>query len=158
MDKKSVGEKAYFQLLENQMRKASGTRLEQLRKQGEGERKLLVELIWPVRGSFEGIILEKEFFTLSGVKAYIDAYDLNVRFGLEVEGFVPHAENITRPRFDFEKMRVRSMGALGILYVPFTYDEMDKNPDVCRRALYELYGKSTAGTAEALLSPIEKEL
>ncbi|RKP57049.1 hypothetical protein D7Z26_03420 [Cohnella endophytica] len=132
-------------------------RLEQLNKQGEGERKLLADIIWPVRGSFEGIELEKEFYTLTGVKAYIDAFDERVSFGLESEGFVPHAENITRPRFDFEKVRIRSMGALGILFIPFSFDEMDKKPDLCRRNLYEMYGKFGGG-AETLLSPSEKEI
>ncbi|MFC5469266.1 hypothetical protein ACFPPD_11090 [Cohnella suwonensis] len=145
---KSEGELEYEKLLERQKLTAKGARLEQLNKQSEGERKLLTEIVWPVRRSFEGIVLEKEFVTMTGTKAYIDAYDDNVRFGLEAEGFASHAENITRPRYDFEKMRIRSMGALGILYVPFSYDEMDKKPDLSRRTLFELYGKFGGGFAK----------
>ncbi|MFC5403805.1 hypothetical protein [Cohnella soli] len=52
-------ENAYLKLLEEQLLTASGERLERLRKHGEGEKRLLVDLIWPVRGSFEGIELEK---------------------------------------------------------------------------------------------------
>ncbi|MFC5404435.1 hypothetical protein [Cohnella soli] len=150
---KSEGQQAYEKLLEQQKKTASGTRLEQLNKQGEGERKLLVDILWPVRGSFEGIVLEKEFITMTGAKAYIDAYDSHCRFGLESEGFVVHAENITRPRHDFEKMRIRSMAGIGILYVPLTYDEMDKKPDFCRRSLYELYGKLVGSTSTAKVPP-----
>ncbi|QMV44384.1 hypothetical protein [Cohnella cholangitidis] len=143
------------------MSQAQGMRLEQLKKQGEGERKLLVDIIWPVRKSFHGITLEKEIVTLSGVKAYIDAFDDSFRFGFEAEGFVPHAENITRPRFDFEKQKVRSMPATFIKYIPFTFDEMDKKPDMCRRTLYELYGRYGANAKGATyhsLSLYEREV
>jgi hypothetical protein len=142
-------EREYKQLLEEQIRHATGMRLEQLQKQGEGERKFLVEILWPVRKSFKGIILEKEIVTLTGVKAYIDAYDEKIRFGFEGEGFVPHAENITRSRFDFEKQKVRSMAAHGIKYIPFTWDEMDKKADMYRRTLFELYGRNS-GNAGAV--------
>ncbi|MFC5403804.1 hypothetical protein [Cohnella soli] len=99
---------------------------------------------------------------MTGVKAYIDVYDTRARLAMEAEGFVVHAENITRSRFDFEKMRVRSLGALGIVYVPFTFDEMDKKPDACRRQLYELFGKfgdwTLADKGSLELSLHEKEL
>ncbi len=137
----SSAEREYKQLLNEQMRHATGMRLEQLKKQGEGERKLLVDVLWPIHKSLKGIILEKEIVTLSGVKAYIDAYNEPFRFGFEGEGFVSHAENITRPRFDFERLKVRSMAAYGIHYIPFTWDDMDKRPDMCRRNVYELYGR-----------------
>jgi hypothetical protein len=131
----------YMKLLEGQIKQASGMRLEQLRKQGEGEKKLVEDILLPVLKSTKGIILEKEIVTLSGVKAYIDAYYEPLRFGFEGEGFVAHAENITRPRFDFEKQKVRSMVAYGIPYIPFTWDDMDKKPDMCRRTLYEMLGR-----------------
>lgn len=156
-DKMSDSEKAYERLIEQQKKSATGMRLEHLINHGEGERRLLTEIIWPVRGTYDGIVLEKEFVTLTGVKAYIDVYDERVHFGLEAEGFVPHAESITRSRFDFEKVRIRSMGALGILFIPFSFDEMNKKPDVCRRNLYELYGKFGKGSG-TLLSALEKEL
>jgi len=140
----------YERLLEEQIRTASGARLEWLSKQDEGERKLMVDVVWPVRKTFKGIVLEKEVVTLTGVLAYIDVFDENFRLGLEAEGFVVHAQNATRSRFDFERNKVRSMVAQGIHYLPFSYDEMDKRPDVCRRALYEIYGRygSYAGVGE----------
>jgi hypothetical protein len=140
MSVNSMAELEYRNLLETQIKQATGMRLEQLQKQGEGEHKLMVEIVWPVRKTFEGIILEKEIVTLTGAKAYIDAFDEKFRLGLESEGFVVHAERVTRPRFDFERNRIRSMLAYGIHYTPFTYDEMDKRPEICRRALYEIYG------------------
>jgi hypothetical protein len=114
---KSIAEREYKVFLEEQMSHATGMRLELLKKQGEGERMLLVDILWPIRKTFKGLILEKEIVTLTGVKAYIDAFDDAFRLGFEGEGFIPHAEMITRPRFDFEKLKIRSMVAYGIKYI-----------------------------------------
>ncbi|WP_372629059.1 hypothetical protein [Cohnella sp.] len=157
----TLADREYEDLLEEQKDSASGARLELLQKHGEGERKLLVDVVWPVRQSFSGIVLEKEIATLTGAKAYIDVFDETVLFGIEAEGYTVHAGNITRARFDFERNKVRSMASLGIRYIPFTYDEMDKKPEACRRALFELYGKyGTNADSETYkeATPNEREL
>lgn len=139
----------YERLLEEQKRNASGMRLEMLKKQGEGERRLVADILLPVLETTSGLILEYEFITLSGVKAYIDAFYEPLESGFEGEGFVVHAENITRSRFDFERQKVRSMAIQGIKYIPFTWDEMDKKSESCRRAIYELLGRYTNGSGAA---------
>ncbi|BBI33205.1 hypothetical protein [Cohnella abietis] len=150
----------YAELLEEQKSSATGARLEQLNKQGEGEKKLCEEIIGPVLKTFKGIVLEKEIVTLSGVKVYIDAYYEPLRFGFEGEGFVVHAENITRSRFDFERQKIRSMVAYGIKYIPFSWDEMDKKADACRRTVYELVGRYSGhtGTSYQEVSLYEREV
>ncbi|WP_373229714.1 hypothetical protein [Cohnella sp.] len=131
--------------MEEQKRQASGMRLEMLNKQGEGEKKLLVDIVLPVLRSTKGLILEYEIVTLSGVKAYIDAFYEPLEIGFEGEGFVAHAQNITRSRFDFERNKVRSMSVNDLKYFPFTWDEMDKKTEFCRRAIYEVLGRHTSG-------------
>ncbi|MCD9021192.1 hypothetical protein [Cohnella silvisoli] len=150
----------YTKLLEEQKRQATGMRLEMLLKQGEGERKLCEEILTPTLKTLKGIVLEKEIITLTGVKAYIDAYYEPLRFGFEGEGFVAHAENITRPRFDFERQKIRSMVALGIKYVPFSWDDMDKKPDMCRRTVFELLGRFSGnmGVSYREVSLYEREV
>jgi hypothetical protein len=150
----------YDLLLEEQKSKATGMRLEMLNKQGEGEKRLCEEILLPTFKSLKGFVLEKEILTITGVKAYIDTYHESLRFGFEGEGFVVHAENITRPRFDFERNKVRSMVALGIKYIPFTWDDMDKKPDLCRRTIYELVGRYSGGfgTNYRELSLYEREV
>ena len=54
-------------------------------------------------------------------------------------------------------MRIRKMGALGILYVPFSWDELDKKPELCRASVYELLGRFSNRTSVEL-SVFEKEL
>jgi len=65
-------------------------------------------------------MLKYEITSSSGVKMYMDVLYVPLLTALECEGFVVHAEKITRDRFDFEKTRVRSMAVNGITYMPFS--------------------------------------
>ena len=150
----------FEKFLQEQMISAQGARLERLKKDMTGTKKLLQELIWPVLKSFDGIILEYELISTTGVKIYIDVFYEPMGFAFESEGFVVHAENITRDRFTFERMRIRSMLLYGYKYVPFTWDELDKRPEVCRRFLYELLGRFSSHSKLAIeeLTIAEREV
>jgi hypothetical protein len=78
----------------------------------------------------------------------------------ESEGFVVHAENITRDRFIFERMRIRTIAMYGYKYIPFGWDELDKKAEACRRSVYELLGRfsSNAGIAFTELTVSEREV
>jgi hypothetical protein len=153
-------EQEFEKLLERERKSATGQRLEQLHKDLTGTKKLLEVLVWPVLKSFDEITLEYEVISTSGVKIYIDVYFRPLGLSLECEGFVVHAERITRDRFSFEKMRVRTMAIYGDRYIPFSKDELDKNPGACQRALYELLGRysSIAGKAMEELTVYEREV
>ena len=153
-------ERDFEKFLEEQRRSAGGLRLEQLQKDLTGEKKLLKAVLLPVLKSFEGLILEHEIVSTTGVKIFIDAFYEPLSCAFEGEGFVVHAENITRDRFTFERMRIRTMAMYGYKYVPFSWDEMDKRPEACRRAVYELLGRfsSTAGIAHKELTVYEREV
>lgn len=152
-------EEAYHKFWLEQCRQASGQRLERLQKDLTGEKKLLKEVVWPVLKSFDNLTLEYEIMSISGVKIFIDVYEHPHSIGFESEGFVVHAENITRDRFMFERMRMRSMAMYGIKYVPFTWDELDKRAEVCRRTVFELLGRfNTTSTAYTKLSVFEREI
>lgn len=142
----AIFEREFSIFLEKQKQSASGLRLEQLQKDLVGEKKMLAVLIWPVFQSFEDFVLEYEVITPSGVRIFIDVFYEPLRLAFESEGFAVHAELITRDRFSFERMRVRTMAAYGYKYIPFTWDELDKKPEACRRFLYELLGRYSGVT------------
>jgi hypothetical protein len=151
----------YEKFLHQQRTSASGQRLEMLSRDLSGTKKLLEVVVWPALNSFEGVILECEIMSSTGVKVYIDIFYEPLGIAFECEGFVVHAEKITRDRFDFEKMRVRTMGIYGFRYTPFSRDQLDKQPDACRRSFYELLGRYTsiAGSkAMEELSVYEREV
>jgi len=143
-----------------QQRSATGLRLEQLHKDLTGTRKLLEAVLWPVFRSFEHMILEYEIVSDNGMKIYVDVFYEPLAIAFESEGFVAHAENITRDRFSFERMRVRSLAAYGYKYFPFTWDEMDKKANACRRAVFELLGCHSvpSDSMYASLSVYEREV
>lgn len=131
----------FKKFVEAQRKGAKGRRLELLQKDMTGEKKLFRELIWPVFKSFDGFVMQYEMIGANGVTMYIDAFYVPLGIAFESEGFVAHAENITRDRFDFERFRIRTMANKGYIYFPYSWDELNKKPEACRSSLYELLGK-----------------
>ncbi|QGQ98591.1 hypothetical protein EHS13_28775 [Paenibacillus psychroresistens] len=131
-----------------------------LNKDLTGTKKLLEVVLWPVLKSFDGLTLEYEVVSTTGVRIFIDVFYLPLEFAFESEGFVSHGDNITRDRFSFERMRVRTMAICRYLYIPFTWDELDKKAEACRRAFYELLGRYSrlSGGSYSELSLFEREV
>ncbi len=99
--------------------------------------------------------------SVNGVKIYIDIYYEPLGIAFECDGYVFHAELITRDRFSFERMRIRSMAMKGITYIPFSYDELEKKTEACQAHLYMLFGRfeSNANTTAFMdLKVQEREL
>jgi hypothetical protein len=153
-------EDAFNDFLYKQRRTASGQRLEQLNKDLTGEKKLMKEVLWPILQTFDGLSMEHELVSTTGVKIYLDVLYEQLGIAFESEGFVVHAENITRERFNFERMRIRTIAMYGYKYIPFSWDELDKRSEACRRSVYELLGRfsSTAGIALNELTVYEREV
>lgn len=145
--------------IEQERQSAKGRRLEMLNRDLSGTIKLLTDILLPVFGTLDGFHLEYEIVSSTGVTLYADVYFEPLGFVFECDGFVPHVELITRDRFSFERMRMRSFALHGYKFIPFSRDEMDKKPDMCRRAVYELLGKygHVQREVETLL-PNEREL
>ena len=112
-----------------------------LRRDLTGTKILLEEVLLPVLGTLEGLVLEYEMLSLSGVKIYGDVFHPKLRIVFEEDSFVTHAEKITRDRFSFERARARSVAILGYTYFPYSRDELEKKPSFCQRNLYELIGR-----------------
>jgi hypothetical protein len=149
--------KEYF---EEQYRKASERRREMLKKDLTGEIRLLRDVLWPVFGSFDGLEMEHEMISSTGTRIFGDFYYRPINGVLETEGFVSHAEKITRDRFDFEKMRIRTFAEYAYPFIPFSWDDIVKRPDACRRSLYAILGKyGSLGSRTAFeLSVYEREV
>jgi hypothetical protein len=153
-------EEAFEKLVHTQRLSAKGVRLELLNRNLVAEKKLLKEVVWPVFRSLDGIILEYELVSITGVRIYIDVFYERLGLAIESEGFVVHAENITRDRFSFERMRIRTILMYGYRYIPFTWDELDKRSEACRRYMYELLGRFSSHTGLTIeeLSVPEREV
>lgn len=151
MDRK----RAVDRFIERQRQEARGMRREMLERDLYGTRILLMNVALPVFKSLEGIVLEHEIMSQTGVKLYADIYYGLLRLVLECEGYVPHVEKMTRERHDFEQSRLRSFSARRLIYVPFSRDEIEKKPEACRRSLYEIIGEWKVTAGENKLEKLE---
>ncbi|TFE29079.1 hypothetical protein [Cohnella luojiensis] len=153
-------ERQFKEYFSEQKRLANPRRLEMLNRKLTGEIELLKEVIYPVLGSFHGLEMEYEMMGLTGVRIFGDFFYEPLRMIIECEGFVTHAEVITRDRFDFEKMRIRTIAQYEYRFIPFSWNEIDKKSEVCRRQLYAIIGQySSSGAATPYqLSVYEREI
>jgi hypothetical protein len=154
-----MNEKMIDAFIEEQKKQATGRRLEMLNGDLSGTKKLL-GLLWPILKSFKGIILEYEMVSNTGVRMYVDIFYEPLGICFEAEGYVVHEEKLTRERFSFERMRIRTIGNRKYTFYPFSWDEMDKRPEACRRDIYELLGSmgSVSGSRLNELPVYEREV
>lgn len=136
----SAFEREFDRFLQEQMRGASGVRLEMLRKDLTGTKKLC-EILYRAFGTLEDCVLEYEYLSESGIKIYADVYHRILHIVFETHGYVVHVEKLTREKHSFEQMRIRSFMNAGMKYIPFSWDELDKRPEMCTRSIYETLGR-----------------
>ncbi|MBD2844186.1 hypothetical protein IDH44_03215 [Paenibacillus sp. IB182496] len=153
-------EKAFAVFMDDQQKLAHGARLERLQKNKTGEIKMLESVLWPVFQTFDGFELEYPMTSLTGVTIFVDVFYAPLGLAFESEGYVPHAGAITRERFSFERMRIRTIAMYGYKYIPFAWDEMEQRPEACRRSVYELLGRFSGSSSSSFndLSVYEREL
>ncbi|MHA6483652.1 hypothetical protein ACX1C1_17325 [Paenibacillus sp. strain BS8-2] len=145
--------------VEEQKKAASPRRLEMLERDLTGTIRLFKEILWPVFQTFDGFELEYELTTPSGVKIFVDVVYEPFEFAFECEGFSAHAEMITRERFSFEKSRVRALLLSNLVYVPFSWDEIEKKSLQCRSYMHELMLKyQTTSALKSSLTLYEREV
>lgn len=151
-------EDEFNDLLSKQLAEARGQRKEKIEGDLAGTKKML-EVIYPVIETLEGIVLEYEMTSLSGIKIYADAFISRLNSVLEEEHFITHAELVSRKRFSFERARARSIAVFGYSYFPYSRDELEQRPDECRRDFRALiHAKSTVAAEEYVqLSVLERE-
>jgi len=146
--------------LMEQKKAATGQRAEMLNRGLAGTKLLVKNVLLPVFGKFDGMMLEFELKVPSGVSIFGDVGLPAIRTVVEEDNFITHAEKITRDRFSFERARARSLAVLGFVYFPYSRDELEKNPEVCQLNLYELLGKigTKEGTGIMRLPVYEREV
>lgn len=151
-------EDRFTEFLKEQKRTTDKRRLEMLNRDMTATKLLIKNILLPVLGTLQGVELEYRIKNSAGVSLFIDVFYAPLRLGLECEGFAAHAETITRERFSFERSKVRTMASLGISYLPFSMDEIEKRPETCRNslaAILDYYSHTMPKVAE--LSLYERE-
>ncbi|CAM3750279.1 hypothetical protein COLU111180_06640 [Cohnella lubricantis] len=143
-------EDEFKSLHQRQLAESRGQRREMLERDLSNTRTML-EVLYPVIRSLDDVVLEYEMIALSGIRIYGDAFLRSSGTVLEEENYITHAEQITRKRFSFERARTRSVTALGYAYYPYSRDELEQQPESCRRDLQALISMKLSGTGAGLL-------
>jgi hypothetical protein len=153
-------EEEFEKLLEVQKAAATGQRSEMLNRNLTGTKLLMKNLLLPVFGKSDGMVLEYEMTGPSGVKIFGDVGLPSLRLIVEEDHFITHAEKVTRDRFSFERARARSVAVNLFIYFPYSRDELEKRPEESQRSLYELLGKlgTKEGTGLMKLPVYEREV
>ncbi|MCR2806105.1 hypothetical protein [Paenibacillus soyae] len=149
-------EKQFELFVEQQRAGASGLRLERLSGDLTGTKKMFKEALWPVFQTFEGFVLEYELMNSPDQPLFVNALNVPYWTGFESEDYFAYVETLTNEQFNTEQLRIRHMVMLGILYCPFSWDELDMQPELCRESVHTLLVKHSR-RASIELSLTEKE-
>lgn len=143
----SMFEQVYQKWLKQHIQVRNGERKQRiLRGLGHGEIKFLRDVWLPVRGSLDQLHPEYEVLDHQGKPRFLDfAYVTeHVKLGFEIEGFGPHARDVSRWRFADERKRIVFLIGMGWRVCPIAYDDLEEDLESCRFLLQLVMGKFLA--------------
>ncbi|SDX38550.1 hypothetical protein [Paenibacillus sp. CF384] len=155
-------EEEHARLLERHLSKRSGERRGRLLRGHQHAEKLLLQNVWwPLFGSFDHLHPEYEIHDWNRKSQFLDFAFLPPygRFGLECDGYQSHIKDMDRESFSYSLNRDTYLTGMGWKMIHFSFDDVQKRPDVCRMLLQLVIGPHLIRTpASLLLSPDEKDV
>ncbi|WP_042163898.1 hypothetical protein [Paenibacillus gorillae] len=153
-------------LLEHTNRRQGERKGRLVRGHQYAEKLLLQNVWWPVFGSFENLHPEYEVLDWNRKSQFLDfAYITPFgQFGLECDGYQSHIKDMDRERFSYSLNRDAFLTGLGWRMLHFSFDDVQKRPEVCRMLLQHAIGpaffhkESVAAGASVSSIRIEREL
>lgn len=131
-------EQSYCDFLEQHERKRSGERKGRLvRGHGYAEKLLLQNVWWPLFGNFHNLHPEYEIYDWNRKSQFLDFAFLPEfgQFGLECDGFQSHIKDMDREKHSYAVNRDNFLTAMGWKMFHFTFDDVQKRPEICRMLL-----------------------
>lgn len=132
-----------------------------LRGHQYAEQLFLRNVWWPLFGNFNHLHPEYEIYDWNRKSQFLDFAFLTQfgRFGLECDGFQSHVKDMDREKFSYSLNRDTFLTGMGWKMIHFSFDDIQKRPDVCRMLLQSVispYLMRDSFTASLTLS--EKEV
>ncbi|MCK8490107.1 endonuclease domain-containing protein [Paenibacillus sp. MBLB2552] len=112
----------------------SGERKDRLeRGHGHGEQLFLRNVWWPLRGSLDNLHPEYEIADWRGWPYFADFAWLTeaVKLIIEIKGFGPHVRDMDRTMYSRELNREIFLQALGYRVISLSYDDVERQPEIC---------------------------
>ncbi|MFD2614537.1 DUF559 domain-containing protein [Paenibacillus gansuensis] len=117
---------------------------------------------WPLVGSFEGLHPEYEVHDWNRKSQFLDFAFLTHSgcIGIEIDGYQSHVKDMDRERFSYALNRDTFLTGLGWRIIHFSFDDVQKRPEVCRMLLQMVIGPAMMlrSRDRELFSPLEKEI
>lgn len=153
---------AYAEFISYHLRSRSGERLRRL-KEGHSHAELLFleNVWWPSFGHFEHLHPEFEVHDFREGIRYLDFAYIRPGFRVcfEIDGFVSHAQKISRWKFSDNLIRQNHLVIDGWKVIRFSYDDVEDKPRRCQQVIQQLMGRWLGEQkCETDLTYIDKEI
>ncbi len=151
-------EVVHEQFMKKHLASRSGERRGRLeRGHRHAEQLFLRNVIWPLRGTLEGIHPEYEVPDWRG-RSYFADFMLEIGLAtiiIEIKGFRTHVQEMDRAKYSNELNRETFLFAMGYPVISFAYDDVEQRPDLCimlLRMVLSRYSPGEMPTSRAMLA------
>ncbi|WP_426451376.1 DNA-binding response regulator [Paenibacillus sp. S-38] len=153
----------YEQWLESHSARRKGERLRRLEEgHGHAERTFAEQVWWPAFGQFHDLHPEYEVSDFRDGRRYLDFALIRGRhrLAMEIDGYGPHLQRISRTQFADQCMRQNHLILDGWKILRFSYDDVAEKPRMCQSLLSQYMGRWFGGTGmhAAKLTSEEKDI
>nr|WP_078549686.1 hypothetical protein [Litchfieldia alkalitelluris] len=155
-------EKEYQTFMNNHLKTRTGERLRRL-KEGHkhAEMLFLKQVWWPLFHHFRYLHPEYEVNDFKDGKRYLDFAYIRptMQICLEIDGYGPHLQNISRWQFSDSLERQNQLVIDGWTVIRFSYDQVNEKPRQCQQVIQQVIGRWLGDELDqTTLSLVEKEV
>ncbi|MBT2290590.1 DUF559 domain-containing protein [Paenibacillus albidus] len=145
-------EQEYEAFIQRHISSRSGERRGRLeRGHQHAEALFLLQVWWPLRGSFSGLHPEYEVLDWRGRSYFADFAFISgpLRLLIEIKGYAAHVKEMDRQKYCNELNRETFLTAMGYQVISFAYDDVERRPELCQTLLRMVLSRymATAGPA-----------
>ncbi|MGN7761980.1 hypothetical protein [Paenibacillus sp. 22594] len=155
-------EKAHESLVERHLSVRTGERRGRLARGHQYAEKLLLQNVWwPLFGNLDHLHPEYEVYDWNRKSQFLDFAFIQPygKFGLECDGYQSHVKDMDREKFSYSLNRDTFLTGMGWRIIHFSFDDVQKRPEVCRMLLQMVIGPTLIRNSPASsISPQEREV
>lgn len=110
---------------------------------GHAEKLFLEQVWWPAFSHFDNLVPEYEIQDFRDGTRFIDFAFIrgHVRLAIEIDGYGPHLQKITRSQFSDQWIRQNHLMLDGWKLLRFSFDDVKDKPRMCEQMLHQFMGK-----------------
>jgi very-short-patch-repair endonuclease len=155
-------EEEYQAFMNAHLQARTGERLRRLQEgHKHAEMLFLKQVWWPLFHHFRYLNPEYEVNDFKDGKRYLDFAYIRpaIRICLEIDGYGPHLNNISRWQFSDSLERQNQLVIDGWTVIRFSYDQVKEKPRLCQQIVQQVIGRWLGDELDqTTLSLVEKEV